>query len=315
MDNILRKVKRKALSYILILALLITMAPAWPLAAGAASAADPPVPPDLEIFKNMHIFSANSKGPMSYCFYHDMKTVYYAPFVVEKEEAIISFTIYASQTGSLKLFEYNGPGLGQKYKDGNPSTFNPGADLGNEIGVIVGVQVTDNVQPGPGGKMADKILTQDEYMAAVINARQQAAAPIVGKHFYGMNDMPLSEYLAYPGAPPDPDQPYIRNWVYWRGHIDMGGGAASMVPDGEYVIVLEPESGYKSYLPVAIDSTGNAAEPLSGLEYEELPKFEIADPVNMLDGSFTWEYTDLTAEGAKPLSFARTYKSTNAGED
>jgi YD repeat-containing protein len=46
-----------------------------------------------------------------------------------------------------------------------------------------------------------------------------------------------------------------------------------------------------------------------------LIKLEGGDPVNMLDGSFTWNYTDLTAEGAKPLSFERTYKSTNALED
>ena len=303
-------------------------------AAYAVNVVDEPDPvslPDPNTFKYMQLASANSQRVMSTCYYKNLDTVYRYPFVSSKEETIISFTIYASQKCSLKLYEYNSSemdytapasdGNQPYYVNGKSFTFVPGNMV--YVGDIVGVHLTDNIDMTANPKVF-KPYKQEEYKQIIINAQNIAkvggASPIVNEDFYGMNDMSLAEYKSYTTVSeiPDPEPKFIRNWVFWNGLIDAGGTEYEEVEDGVYVIVVEPSdaamSKYPSYLPIKIDNSQDMITLLSQYEFPIIVPFG-GDPVNMLDGSFTWTYTDLTAEGAKPLSFERTYKSTNTFED
>jgi RHS repeat-associated protein len=347
MLNIIRKYKKLHGVFVAMLSIILVLssmpaafvAPAY--AVGTANDPDPPNTPDLDTFKYMQIFSANTKRPMSYCFYSSNNSIYYYyPFVMGSEEAIISFTIFATQYCSLKLYEYNGdemdfdinnPGNnspyyvdGKKFDFPAPVTAPPTIPekLGAYVGNIVGVQIQGNVVDGTSGKEY-KELGGEEYKKAVEDAQKAAkngAEPIVDIEFYGMNDMPLEDYLTYLSLNnnnnPPLYSPFIRNWVFWGGLVDKGGSGYEEVDDGAYVIVLEPTDSrmkrFPSYLPFKVDSSlGGVDELFSEEEFPILVPYG-GDPVNMLDGSFTWNYTDLTAEGAKPLPFGRTYKSTNA---
>ena len=53
--------------------------------------------------------------------------------------------------------------------------------------------------------------------------------------------------------------------------------------------------------------------PASG--YKTLPVRKCSDPVDLINGSLDWEYTDLQLEGAKPLTFTREYNSIFTDDD
>ena len=44
------------------------------------------------------------------------------------------------------------------------------------------------------------------------------------------------------------------------------------------------------------------------------PDDKYSDPVNMITGNFTWDYTDFAVYGANPLEFTRMYNAQNSGD-
>ena len=163
----LNKNIRQALSYFLIVIMVITMSPAMlPATAFATSdpngGFDPISTPDQDTFKYLQIMSASTQRYMSHCFYKDNKAEYYSPFVIDKEDAIISFTIYATQNCSLRLYKYNGSEMNHDPNDPNDTDTKPYYDNGLKfdflpenmeeeyIGTIVGVQMLENIIKGEG---------------------------------------------------------------------------------------------------------------------------------------------------------------------
>jgi hypothetical protein len=316
---------RKTIALLLITALVITTAPPAALGAAGAMPSGAVPPPDPSTFKYMKILNADTMRLKSTCLSGNKETEYWVPYAVSKETAIIEFTIYASQECSLRLYEYAGAEMSGWDSPGKANLFTyADTNRGAYVGDIFGVQMLDNVQPGPNPpRMIHKPLTRAEYDASLENAAPGPAVAIVNEPFYGMNDMPLAQYKTYDfitAFPPDPDPPFIYNRVYWDGRVQVNAtGSPMAVSDGSYVIVVEPTdsamSVHKSYLPIRVDKTKNPDGLLSPIEYEEWFDQEGEDPVSFLDGSFVWRYTDLTAEGAKPLSFERTYRSKMAKTD
>jgi len=298
----LHKNIRQALSYLLAVIMVITMSPAM-LPATAFAASDPvgePDPveiPDPNTFKYLSIFSANSFRNMSHCFYGTSTTsmaVYYSPFVIGQEEAIISFTIYASQDCSLRIYKYDGnemdydpdnttgTAIRPYYPEGKKFIFQSNNSV-TYFGDIVGVQMSVNIEEDTNGRMQSYKYNMTEYEEAILSARAQEAEPIVEKPFYGMNDIPLSAYNT------NTNTPFIRNWIYWDGFVDTGEAEYVKIPDGVYVIVVEPSdpmmSKYLTYLPFKVDRTLDVEENLSEFEFEIVVPY-INDPVSMIDGSF-----------------------------
>ena len=85
----------------------------------------------------------------------------------------------------------------------------------------------------------------------------------------------------------------------------------------DYIIRLEPvdqghyDKGHISYLGVRMD----IKSVFAALGQEEIDKLNfLGDPVNIVNGNFYWEYTDLTLNGKDDLSFTRSYNSRSSRE-
>ena len=118
----------------------------------------------------------------------------------------------------------------------------------------------------------------------------------------------------------------IENYVLWDGTVKTPGGQIKKpnYEDGYYVIVMEPcredASLYNSFL--GFKSTTEYRRPFTMDGYSE-PKMSeeewlisyTKDPVNLLTGSFSWNYTDMALYGREDLPFIRYYESTAADKN
>ena len=95
--------------------------------------------------------------------------------------------------------------------------------------------------------------------------------------------------------------------------------------DGCYVIVMTPTTKqnavYNSFLAFAVEGSGSNVDSFDSIDsYDELKKIrdELAmpgDPVDLLTGSFTWNYTDFALYGENDLKFTRYYESVKADKN
>ena len=112
----------------------------------------------------------------------------------------------------------------------------------------------------------------------------------------------------------------IQNFFMWNGDIADKKGKLQPRPDyetGRYVIVLKPKSKqsaiYNTFLAFANDVEYSLSDIMvSPLEALEAAMAKIVDPVNLLTGSFSWEYTDFSMFGKNVLPFTRYYESVDA---
>lgn len=111
----------------------------------------------------------------------------------------------------------------------------------------------------------------------------------------------------------------IENYVLWDGSVVSNGTAVMPdYDDGYYVIVLEPcredAAVYNSFL--GFESTTSERDPFPMTPFTEALEIakrqETEDPVNLLSGSFNWNYTDMALYGKEDLAFTRYYESTSA---
>lgn len=113
----------------------------------------------------------------------------------------------------------------------------------------------------------------------------------------------------------------IRNYMFWDGSLvdDSGKKVDFTYEVGKrYVIVFQPTTDisriYNTFLAFEVLDSADARilnpEEFPGL-WEEWP----GDPVNLLTGSFSWNYTDFALYGKNDLEFIRYYESSDAAND
>ena len=135
--------------------------------------------------------------------------------------------------------------------------------------------------------------------------------------------------------PPDQDQLFssvetddesIQNIVLWDGHYQTDDGEITRITEGgRYVIVMQPctpeTSIYNSFLGFDVPEQSEALDTFESINsWEDLMAIrdELAcsgDPVDLLSGSFTWNYRDLALYGKNDLEFTRYYESVHADEN
>ena len=121
----------------------------------------------------------------------------------------------------------------------------------------------------------------------------------------------------------------ITNYVLWNGFVSDGERTfRPSYEDGKkYVIVLEPDTPeariYNSFLAFEQDSN-SFTDFFCSIEYQEIYEYFLEknielsrtpDPVDLLTGSFSWNYQDLALYGKDDLVFARYYESTSKEND
>ena len=122
------------------------------------------------------------------------------------------------------------------------------------------------------------------------------------------------------------DNEAIQNIVLWDGHYQADNGEIKRITaGGRYVIVMQPctpeTSIYNSFLGFDVPEQSEALDTFEGINsWEDLMAIreELAcsgDPVDLLSGSFTWNYRDLALYGKNNLEFTRYYESVHADEN
>ena len=116
----------------------------------------------------------------------------------------------------------------------------------------------------------------------------------------------------------------IRNYMFWDGSLVYEDGAAydeMAWEDGAYyVIVFQPNDEhtaiYNTFLAFQINAKADPKDLLlNPAEYPGLYFEWPGDPVNLLSGSFSWNYTDFSLYGKHDLPFTRYYESTAYEKD
>ena len=125
---------------------------------------------------------------------------------------------------------------------------------------------------------------------------------------------------------PDERDNVITNYVLWNGYIENDDGDI-ILPQYEhgkkYVIVLEPTTPeaaiYNSFLAFEVDEN-IIRDFYCSTQFQEINDyflengFELShtlDPVDLLTGSFSWEYTDFALYGKSDFPFVRYYESAD----
>lgn len=118
----------------------------------------------------------------------------------------------------------------------------------------------------------------------------------------------------------------IQNIVLWDGRYQTADGTIKKINQGgRYVVVMQPLTPrtaiYNSFLGFDVPESSDSKDTFETVStWADLVaiKDEIAcsgDPVDLLTGSFTWNYTDFTLYGKHNLEFTRFYESVYADQD
>lgn len=106
------------------------------------------------------------------------------------------------------------------------------------------------------------------------------------------------------------------DWVISTAiYVDYKGSGDGSIPAGSFLMV----KGGTSY-QITCDApevfAGNSALKFKFAAYmnkNSIASVTVGDPVNMVDGNYTFNYTDLCLEGSIPLTFMRVYSSLDKG--
>lgn len=128
-------------------------------------------------------------------------------------------------------------------------------------------------------------------------------------------------YVISPKEMPQ-DNDVIQNYFMWQGEIEDENGNISFFDfaTDNYIIVVEPISPatakYNNFLGFQNDAERLPTDgTLWQIEFPELAFEYPADPVDLLTGSFSWNYTDFSLYGKDDLDFIRYYESRDAERD
>ncbi|MBR5319289.1 MAG: RHS repeat protein, partial [Peptococcaceae bacterium] len=111
---------------------------------------------------------------------------------------------------------------------------------------------------------------------------------------------------------------FFHNQIAWDGTVvdENGENPQKLEPDQNYIIVLEPSlpamNQYRSYVAFRTSNTPLDEVLKNAVEFEQLFQMKTGDPVDLLTGAFTWEYTDISMYGDEDLPYTRYYNSTAA---
>ena len=118
---------------------------------------------------------------------------------------------------------------------------------------------------------------------------------------------------------------YTKNYLLWDGLIETEDGALTYcnLESGNYVIVMQPTTpGRKSTGASWLFSQNSERQDqfLNSDAWSELEAMAekygwTVDPVDLLTGSFKWEYQDLALYGKDDLPFIRYYNSSDFEDD
>ncbi|MDR2712330.1 MAG: dockerin type I domain-containing protein, partial [Clostridiales bacterium] len=108
-------------------------------------------------------------------------------------------------------------------------------------------------------------------------------------------DTTIGDWI-FPGAPNNSDPPDATDYIF---HI-------------RFQPTHEDNIGFTTTLMIKISYTEEAI--LAMMEMRNPYGFCGGDPVNMVNGNFTWDYTDFAVYGAQPLEFTRYYNALDKNE-
>ena len=122
------------------------------------------------------------------------------------------------------------------------------------------------------------------------------------------------------------DDNTIQNIVLWDGSYQTDTGEITRITKGgRYVIVMQPctprTAIYNSFLAFDVPDESESIDTFESINsWEDLMKIreELAcsgDPVDLLNGSFTWNYRDFALYGKDDLEFTRYYESVYANDN
>lgn len=118
----------------------------------------------------------------------------------------------------------------------------------------------------------------------------------------------------------------LQNYVLWDGKVVANQGGEAFYPDyedGHYVIVMQPStpevSMFNSFLAFDVQKNDQTIPFSNSMLYQEIYDWVMefgcpGDPVNLLTGSFTWNYTDTALFGRDTLAYIRYYQSKDGAQ-
>lgn len=108
---------------------------------------------------------------------------------------------------------------------------------------------------------------------------------------------------------------FFHNQIAWDGTVvdENGENPQKLAPNQNYIIVLEPSTPamnqYRSYLAFRTSNITLDDILACKVEFEELFQMKTGDPVDLLTGALTWDYTDISMYGDEDLPYTRYYNS------
>ncbi|MCL2748359.1 MAG: S8 family serine peptidase, partial [Oscillospiraceae bacterium] len=259
-------------------------------------------------WKFMRLYEAGTNKQLSECYYHDQKTYVYGVFNPDQTAAALRFTLQLGQPVALGVYEVSPEVTLEKLLYGGMAVGphnQPGAEPGPDLYDFVGWLDDRPEQAAPGNAYGP-----DTPFAAL-----------------GYNGPLLPEGTAYPDPLPSysPDERY--NEVIWKGFVtDEDGASFQLGKDGPgcsaiegghlYAVAILPidkrTRKYPSFLGIAVDYENVNGALGSGAYIGQYGNI-VGDPLNIINGNFTWQYTDIESFGAEPLAWARAYNSLASG--
>ena len=251
----------------------------------------------------------------------------------------MSFAIQCNQPVNLAVYEAN---PFEYFPKTNELKFNLGTDpgaedyidkpepfLGSFLGYVQAVPLTEHIKDNGDGTYSYQEIDGSQYQKIINDLLEQLDAGnalsrlqnYVNYRVYGYTgeDLP-PEMLAKPFSLNQPVN-FIHNEMLWNGAlVDAQGAPVDYTyEDGKnYVLVVEPLTpatrAYNVFCAFQYAALKNIDIP-EEWEFPDLFVAEGIDPVNMLTGDFSWEYTDMMLFGKDLLEYTRYYESTAKDED
>lgn len=204
------------------------------------------------------------------------------------------------------------------------------------IGYLRGFSVKDHVKAAEGepGEIEDALFIEpaDEKLdwqeilktatkpdTAKVTADNLYAFGYTGKKYVAPQTAPAEETGIAAQARASMDDVVVQNHFIWDGTLVKDGSTVTEpLEDGYYVIVMTPkaEANRQFNIFLGIEQRASSVGRFDAGHYHEPEKtahqYALSiDPVDLMDGSFSWDYTDMSLFGQYDLPFTRYYRSVD----
>ena len=223
-------------------------------------------------------------------------------------------------------YEYNGIEASQTMSLKTESAL---TDVSGGDAVIKSITFNDNYSVA---SVSDNDVLADERQELTVTVSSNDFASDIPEDFYITEKKSSDTKIMARGAIMPASM--IHNYIVWNGTYVDRYKQVKRLEDGVYILVIQPvgENGseitslakLRTYLPFVVGEptmTGPNGEEVAKVQkeiygdrmlYITLAMAMGGDPVDLVTGSLEWSYTDMTLEGALPLSFTRSYSSIQA---